>query len=794
MRILMLHPHDVYSHVEPWTVRIEYLAKEYTRRGHEVRLMYFPLDMGPEDLRERDHPDGYRTIPLCRWRKRMLHNCQAILPHAEWADIVHFQKCHSWAMVPAVYGAYRAGKPLHYDWDDWELAIYRYNPPSITTGYFLQLFEGLAPGLANTITVASAELKRLALEHGVPESHLFDGHVGADTELFHPHHDGASIRRQLGYTDDQTVVMYLGQLHGAQYAELFLHAARYLRLVRPEAPLRFLVVGYGGRFEELKQMSRELGLADVVHFTGAIEHVKVPSYLAAADVVVACFEDNEQQRSKSPLKIAEYMACGKAIIASRMGEVPRMLGDAGLLVPPGDAWAIARAVEQFVEDPELGERLGRKARERGVARFDWRVTASNHLEAYELAIHDHARLRRGFFGRLRDFLRGNRDVAGVMDGAGAYVGPESVQIDLTDRCNSDCVSCWTHSPLVVGGEHPPRDELPWPKVEALLTELAELGTQAVYFSGGGDPTVHARWLDAVALSKSLGMRTIVNSNMTLVDRDKADRLAEIAPDLVIASVWAATPEGYSRTHPSKPGEVFGELTANLRYLCDVKPHATRLRVYNVISPANVDELEAMVGYACEVGADQVEFTPTDSVAGFTECLHLSRDQLDAALAACERIRFTDHHNRLGHRLTLYEFDTFVGRLSSPRATEGIYDLQTINERGCYVGWTFARVHADGRVAPCLKCHKVTQGNIHEQTFRAIWTGEPQARFRGLTRDFRTGDPFFQLVGNDPSETVGCFKACDDRGRNWDMQHRLDHLSPAKRLLLQVARRGWSKLG
>lgn len=782
----MLHPHDVYSHVEPWTVRIEYLAKEYVKRGHEVRLIYFPLDTGPEHLRERRHPDGYRTIPFCRWRKLIPTNCRRIMEHADWADVVHFQKCHSWAMMPAVWGAYRADKPLHYDWDDWEVAIYNYDPPSLVTGWMLAAKEYTVPGMVDTITVASAELRRLALAAGVPDYCLFDGHVGADTEIFHPHHDGARVRAQRGIAPDQPLVMYLGQLHGAQYAELFLHAARYLTLLRPESPVRFMVVGYGGRFEELKTLAVNLGIGERTIFTGAIEHAKVPAYLAAANAVVACFEDNEQQRSKSPLKIAEYMACGKAIIASRVGEVPRMLGDAGLLVEPGDAWAIARAAQGLLDDPERCVELGKQARARGVARFDWRVTASNHLEAYELAKHLHARRKRGFFGRWRDFSRHNKDVLGIRDGKRAFVGPESVQIDLTDRCNSDCVACWTHSPLVTGGERLERDELDWPVVEKLLRELAELGTRAVYFSGGGDPSAHPRWLDALELTRELGMRAVINSNLLLLDEAGADRIVAAGVDLVIASLWAASGEVYSRTHPSAPPEAFDALCAQLRRLADIKDRArTRLRAYHVISPANVDELEAMVAHACELGADEIEFAPVDSIPGKTDGLHLSPEQLERALAACERIRFTDHHNRLGHRLEVYELDTFVARLSHPRASEGIYDEKTINPKGCYVGWTFARVHADGHVAPCLKCHKVDQGNVNTTSFKAIWTGEAQQRFRGLTRDFAEGDPFFSLVGNDPSEPMGCFKSCDDRGRNWDMQARLDHLSATKRLLLQA---------
>ncbi len=78
---------------------------------------------------------------------------------------------------------------------------------------------------------------------------------------------------------------------------------------------------------EAKKLAHELRLNDHLIFTGEVPHLDIPLYIAAADVTVACFEDNEQSRCKSPLKVVEYMASGKAIVASRMGEIQKMIGD-----------------------------------------------------------------------------------------------------------------------------------------------------------------------------------------------------------------------------------------------------------------------------------------------------------------------------------------------------------------------------------------------------------------------------------------------------------------------------------
>ncbi len=340
--------------------------------------------------------------------------------------------------------------------------------------------------------------------------------------------------------------------------------------------------------------------------------------------------------------------------------------------------------------------------------------------------------------------------------------------------------------MVREANSPPLAELPYTLVDKLLRELAALGTRQVFFSGGGEPTIHPRWMEAVTLAKQLGMRVILNTHFNLLEEPHLDQLAHCKIDQLIASVWAASGEVYARTHPNKPAESFDALTRNLRYFCQIKAPETRVRAYNVISPANVHELEAMVSYAAAVGADEVEFAPTDTIPGKTDTLLLNPGQIAAALAACERLRGVDHHNSRGNRLTLYELDWFVGRLSATEASRGIYDQATINPRGCYVGWTFARIHADGKVAPCLKCHRYPLGNIRDESFHEIWTGQRQQNFRSVAREFQTHDPFFQLVGNDPEEPVGCYKSCDDRGRNWDAQSRLDFLSGPKRLLLRMS--------
>ncbi|HPM78352.1 MAG TPA: glycosyltransferase, partial [bacterium] len=142
MNILMLHPHDIYSNSEPWTVRITYLASEFVKRGHNVRLIYHLLDPRT-DLAEATARQEYpfTTIPVHRYQFALVAKMRSTAQFAEWADVIHFQKCFPQVSVPAIWAAYRLGKPVHYDWDDWEYGIYNYNPMNKVVGWSIRTFE-----------------------------------------------------------------------------------------------------------------------------------------------------------------------------------------------------------------------------------------------------------------------------------------------------------------------------------------------------------------------------------------------------------------------------------------------------------------------------------------------------------------------------------------------------------------------------------------------------------------------------------------------------------------------------
>jgi glycosyltransferase involved in cell wall biosynthesis len=379
----MVHPHDIYSTVEPWTRRIKSLARELVKNGYQVKLIYFPLS---NDGNHKPHfLDGYEVIPFNRYPSPIifLKNTLKFINIGRWADIIHFQKCHHYAAVPAIVAAYLNRKPLHYDWDDWEEMIWYESCGTSLHSKFIGLsfkvLERLLPILSDTISVSSEYLKNLAINFGVKEENIFFAPVGADLEQFNPGIDGSRIKEIYKITGP--LILYIGQLHGAQYIDLFIKAANTILHKNPN--VFFMIVGEGFMENPLRELVKELGIDDKIIFTGSVSHDQIPEYIAAVDVCVAPFRDTKVTRCKSPLKIVEYLSSGKAIVASNVGEAVRMLGGVGILVEPGDFHSLAGGILRLLGDSALRENLGKFARQRAERSYNWPKTVSSLLIAYE---------------------------------------------------------------------------------------------------------------------------------------------------------------------------------------------------------------------------------------------------------------------------------------------------------------------------------------------------------------------------------------------------------------------------
>ena len=169
-------------------------------------------------------------------------------------------------------------------------------------------------------------------------------------------------------------VVFLGRVVRAKGVETLVEAAAQLRT--PGAQV--LVVGDGADRRRVEELSRRLGVADRVRVMGFVPHERVPAVLASADLLVlpSFYEE-------LGTVLIEAMQAGLPAVASRVGGIPDIVedGENGLLVAPGDATALARAIDAVLGDPVLSRRLGDGARRRAAA-YDWDVVGEQVLELY----------------------------------------------------------------------------------------------------------------------------------------------------------------------------------------------------------------------------------------------------------------------------------------------------------------------------------------------------------------------------------------------------------------------------
>jgi MoaA/NifB/PqqE/SkfB family radical SAM enzyme len=393
------------------------------------------------------------------------------------------------------------------------------------------------------------------------------------------------------------------------------------------------------------------------------------------------------------------------------------------------------------------------------------------------------------FMEVKKIINKGLDIIGIYDGEYAYKGPDCVQIDLTNNCNNNCIACWCNSPLLGDKAISPsvkKQSLDYGVVIKLIDKLSVMGTRELFFSGGGEPFMHPGLIDILVYAKKKGFICHLNTNFTLVNENVISRLKEMALDYLVISLWAATAKTYALTHPNKGESDFSRMEYLLRLMCRDKNSFPKVRLYNVISNLNYMEFTQMVDFALDCHCDFVEFTVVDTVPGKTDGLLLDKQQTSSLLDMCERAEKQKRYYVDGGRFIISNFDQFKRRVIAGYEADAEYDKGILAGMPCYVGWLFARVLADGNINSCLKSHRMPIGNIYEEDFDIIWNGPKQRKFRRATISFGKKSGLFSMIGNDPAKKIGCYKSCDDLGRNMFMHERIGRLTFFQKNLLKTA--------
>lgn len=219
---------------------------------------------------------------------------------------------------------------------------------------------------ADALIAVSEGVKRYAVSRGAAPARVHVVPNGVDAAAFHP---GVVATKVPGLDRGGPVVGFVGGLkpwHGLQ--ELL---QAFARVAASHAGARLLIVGDGPMRGWIEGFLTGTGLSDRVVLSGWVTHEALPGLVARMDIATAPYPQLEDFYF-SPLKLFEYMSAGRAIVASRIGQIDGIIrdGENGLLVPPGRVDDLAAGLRRLLDDTALASRLGRRAAS-DAARYTW---------------------------------------------------------------------------------------------------------------------------------------------------------------------------------------------------------------------------------------------------------------------------------------------------------------------------------------------------------------------------------------------------------------------------------------
>ena len=190
---------------------------------------------------------------------------------------------------------------------------------------------------------------------------------GVNIDMFKPMAEQFKIMRELGLRKESKILISVGRLRRVKGFEYVIEAVANLRGQFPN--LYYLVAGDGDYKDYLKSYVRSLGLEDRVIFLGNISHSLLPQYFSLATIAVFPSIHSET----FGMAAAEAMACGVPVVATSIGGIPEVVGEAGKLCPPRDAEALAESLRWLLLNPNIAEDLGEKGQQRIKENFTWKV-------------------------------------------------------------------------------------------------------------------------------------------------------------------------------------------------------------------------------------------------------------------------------------------------------------------------------------------------------------------------------------------------------------------------------------
>ena len=384
LRILMLNG-DIRGLASFW--RCYHLARELSRLGHEVRLITVSRTRRVTPQTERsdrlsliESPNlldlvyglgaGYGVLGI---PYRMLEVARGRF------DIVHAFEARPNVLLPAMLSRFLNGCPLVADWADWwgftgdgsgSQERSRWPVPQLETAA-----EEFIHREAEEVTTISTGLRDRALSLGIPSDRVWWIPSGAPADAIRPL-DKMSCRRELGISPSAYIIGYLG----SDLRDLDMLSPALAPLRRSHTQVKLGIIA--------PRPSTLLGpgFRDAVIPFGHVPFSRLPLYLGACDAFVLALRDTVFNRNRWPNKFGDYLAAGRPILCSNVGDVARIVEEERCGVVWSDLAEFIDGAKALIDNQPAADAIGAAARRVAEGRLSWSSLALQFLSVYQHAV------------------------------------------------------------------------------------------------------------------------------------------------------------------------------------------------------------------------------------------------------------------------------------------------------------------------------------------------------------------------------------------------------------------------